>query len=214
MKISKRLQKIAEMVKYPTVADIGTDHGHLPIYLAQRGSADKLLATDANAGPLGRARRNIAEAGLSHRVQTRLCDGLDGVNPAEYAACVISGMGGGLIINILRQNLPRAQNFRQLLLSPQRDVACVRRFLHQCGFRIDDEEMLEEKGVFYNILDASPGNEAPYDEKGYVFGDVLLRKRPDALKIFVKSELEKARKIERRDFQEYLQLCEEALRCL
>ena len=214
MKPSKRLQKIAEMVKYPTMIDVGTDHGHLPIHMVQNGLASKVLATDVNFAPLERAKHNVAEAGLSSFVDTFLCDGLDGISSTEYEACVISGMGGGLIIDILRQNLLCAQGFKQLVLSPQRDVADVRLFLHQNGFCIDDEEMLEDKGKFYNILDASIGNEALYDEKGYIFGEILLRKKPDALKKFIEMEIAKISKINRSELERYLQLCEEVLKCL
>ena len=203
------------MVKYDTVADIGTDHGHLPIYLVQSGLAAKMLATDVNPGPLASAMRNIVDCGpIMGEISTRLCDGLDGINPADYAVCVISGMGGRLIIDILRQNLDYAQSFKQLVLSPQRDTGDVRLFLHQNGFRINDEEMIEEKGKFYNILDASPGYEVSYDEKGYIFGEVLLRKKPEVLKKFVEAETEKIRKIGRDEYGRLLQLHEEVLEWL
>ena len=211
MKISKRLQKIAEMVKYPFVADIGTDHAHLPVYMLRNGLAIRALATDVNPGPLERAKENIADSWLSDFIEARLCDGLDGVNPDHWETCIISGMGGGLIIDILRKNLTTAQGFKQLLLSPQRDVRDVRVFLHQNGFRIDDEVLLDEKGKFYNILDVSPCNEVSYDEKGYVFGEILLRKKCEVLKKFVSLEIEKIKKIGRSELEEHLQLHEEVL---
>ena len=203
------------MVKYPTVVDIGTDHAKLPIYLVGHGLATKVLVTDVNPGPLAGAKRNIVDCGpIMGEISWCLCDGLDGVNPAEYEVCVISGMGGGLITRILRQNIAVARGFKQLLLSPQRHVGDVRRFLHQNGFCINDEEMLEENGKFYNILDVSAGHEGPYDAKGYAFGQVLLHKKPDVLKKFVEIEAEKVRKIGRSELKEYLQLCEEVLECL
>jgi len=211
MKISMRLQKIAEMVKYPTVVDIGTDHGHLPIYLIQSGIATRVLATDVNPGPLMTAERNITNAGLSGHIATRLCDGLDGVNPAVYAACVISGMGGGLIVDIICQNMEITLDLKQLVLSPQRDVPDLRLFLQQGGFRIDDEDMLEEKGKIYNILDVSPGYEPPYDERGLLFGRILLEKRHDVLKKHVEIEIGKIKKIGRKERERYLQLHEEVL---
>jgi tRNA (adenine22-N1)-methyltransferase len=201
------------MVKYSTVADIGTDHGHLPVFMVQNGMVHKVLATDVNPGPLACARRNIAAEGLEDFVLTSLCDGLDGVNPAEYAACVISGMGGRLTIDILQRNMDCARSFKQLVLSPQRDVSDVRLFLHQRGFRIDDEEILEEKGKFYNILDVSFGFQTPYDEKGYIFGEILLRKRSETFKRFVEKEISKISKINRSEQERYLQLCEEVLAC-
>ena len=214
IKISKRLLKVAEMVRYSAVVDVGTDHGLLPIYMARQGMISRALATDVNSGPLARAAENIAAAGLGGHVETQLCDGLDGVNSLEYETCIITGMGGNLIINILQRNLEIAHGFKQIIASPQRDVADVRGFLHQNGFCINDEELIEEKGKFYNILDISSGNEASYDGKGYVFGKILLEKRSDVMKEFVKLEIEKVRKIGRSKLDGYLQLCLEAMECL
>ncbi|MCL2573761.1 MAG: class I SAM-dependent methyltransferase [Defluviitaleaceae bacterium] len=213
-KISKRLHKIAGMVKCRTMADIGTDHGHLPIYLIQSGLADAALATDINTKPLERAERNIDTAGLSDQIKTLLCDGLDGVDSAKYAACVISGMGGGLIINILQRNIETSRSFEQLLLSPQRDVGDVRRFLHYNGFKINDELMLKEKGKYYNILDISVGTQDVYDEKGYVFGDILIRKKCEILREYMKIEIAKVNRIGREEQKKYLWVCMEVLDCL
>ncbi|MCL2376568.1 MAG: class I SAM-dependent methyltransferase [Defluviitaleaceae bacterium] len=214
MKISKRLQKIAEMVKYPAMVDIGTDHGLLPIYMARQGMVGCALATDVNPGPLERAMENIAAAGLAGCVKVQLCDGLEGVCPQKYETCVIAGMGGGLIIDILQRNLEAAHGFKQIIASPQRDVADVRRFLHQSGFCINDEDIIEEKGKFYNILDISSGIEEAYDEKGYVFGKILLQKKSDTMKRYVGAEVEKVRKIGRGELEGYLQLCLEVMGCL
>jgi len=214
MKISKRLLKVAEMVKYTTMVDIGTDHGLLPIYMVRQGMVRRALATDVNPGPLARATENIAAMDLTDYIKTQLCDGLDGVNALEYETCVITGMGGNLIIDILRRNLAAAHCFKQIVVSPQRDVADVRRFLHQNGFCISDEELIEEKGKFYNILDISSGNEVAYDEKGYVFGKILLEKKSETMKKFVGVEIEKIRKIGRNELDGYLELCLEAMECL
>ena len=222
MKISKRLQKIALMVKFPTLADIGTDHAHLPVYLVRSGKLHKALATDINPAPLARALDNIAAAGLSDYIKTRLCDGLDGVNPQEYETCVISGMGGGLIIDILRQNLGLAHDFKQIILSPQRDVADVRIFLHQNGFCVKDEDIIEEKDKFYNVLDIAAGSEVAYDEKGYIFGEKLLEKNSEVFKKFIAAEIKKTKNIIRgltnqstrkNELERYLQLCLEVTEC-
>jgi len=214
IRISHRLQAIAGMVKYPSMVDIGTDHGLLPIYMAQQGLISCALATDLNFGPLERARKNIIAAKLTNCIKTQLCNGLDDVNSLEYETCVIAGMGGGLIIDILQQNMVAAHRFKQILLSPQRDVADVRRFLHQNRFCIDNEELIEEKGKFYNIMDVSSGSEAPYDEKGYVFGKILLQKESEVFRNFVNAEVDKVKKIKRDEVEKYLQLCLEVIKCL
>ena len=223
MTISSRLKLIAEMVKTPTVADIGTDHGHLPIYLVKSGKVIRALAADINPGPLDGAKKNISHWELEDFVETRLCDGLCGINPEEYTTCVIAGMGGLLIMDILRKNLPQAQGFKQLLLSPQRDVRALRVFLHKNNFRITDEELIAEHGKYYNILDAAKGHEPAYDEKGYMFGRKLIEKRSPALKQMVAAEIFKTNSIltglnghnvRKAELELYLQHCKEVLACL
>ena len=43
------------------VADIGTDHGYIPIYLCKEGKIERALAVDVKEGPLERAREHIAD---------------------------------------------------------------------------------------------------------------------------------------------------------
>ena len=211
MKISQRLHKIAEMVKYPTVVDVGTDHALLPIYLVQNGLAERVLATDVAEGPLARARENIAAHGLADAVETRLCNGLDGVG-AGFQTCIIAGMGGNLIIEILRHEA--AHSFAQLLLSPQRNAPDLRRFLHISGYTIAREAMVEENGKFYNILDCAVGDDDDYSEIDYLFG----KQSSPVFARFIEAETAKTKAIisglndgnpRKIELEKYLQCCEE-----
>ena len=77
MKLSKRLGMIASFVPGSSrVADIGTDHGYIPIHLVQEGIAKSAIAMDVRKGPLLRAQTHIKEAGLTDLVEVRLSDGL------------------------------------------------------------------------------------------------------------------------------------------
>ena len=59
IKLSDRLQVIADRVeKNKTMADIGTDHGFLPIYLIQSGKCRKVIATDISMLSLSKAIEN------------------------------------------------------------------------------------------------------------------------------------------------------------
>ena len=121
MKLSKRLETVASFVpKGSNIADIGTDHGYVPIYLVREGQAEHAVAMDVRKGPLERARAHVAEAGLGSRIDVRLSDGLAGLKPGEADCVVIAGMGGELIIHILEEGVcgtpsdtgsfPRSQN--------------------------------------------------------------------------------------------------------
>ena len=217
MKVSARLKKIAYMVKYPMLFDVGSDHALLPIFAIKQGLATSAVATDINPGPLARAEQNIELFGLGNAIKTRLTSGLDGLTGTKNSTCIIAGMGGILVNGIIKQNLQTALAFGQIIIQPQRDVPDVRRFILSNGFKIDDEEMVEERGKFYNILDCSPGAGRPYDEISYLFGKHLIEKRPTVFIKFVQTQQQKTRRIisalDRRsprgaELEKYLQFCE------
>ena len=221
-KLSQRLQKIASMVKYLSMADIGTDHAHLPIYLLRQGRIEKALASDIAPGPLQRGRENAASSGFTHSIEFALAAGLKGVKIATYETCIIAGMGGENIKNILQEDLAIAKSFKQLILSPQRDVPALRRFLHENGFAILEEAMVFEGGKFYNIIDCKPSLQSSYNEKGYIFGQLLIEQKDPILGKFIRAEIDKITnlplenlpKARREEMEEYLKLCREVLGCL
>ena len=143
-----------------TAADIGTDHGFLPIALVRRGKAGSAIASDLRKGPLAAARAHIEEAGLSGRIETRLGSGLSTVRPGEADVIVIAGMGGMLMRDILLNGQETAQSASSWVLSPHTDRDAVRRTVYELGFRIEDEDMAEEDGKYYPVLRCVPGGDA------------------------------------------------------
>ena len=102
--ISKRLLCCASMVQSGArVADIGTDHGYLGIYLLQTGAARHVIACDLRKDPLENARRNAKLFGVDGKMELRLSDGLEKILPDEVDTVVMAGMGGDLIQKILSQ---------------------------------------------------------------------------------------------------------------
>ena len=103
VKISNRLTTAAALVTQGyTLADVGTDHGYIPIYLLQQKKIPSAIAMDINEGPLERAKEHIALYGLQAYIQTRLSDGVAALKPGEVEAVLIAGMGGGLVMHILK----------------------------------------------------------------------------------------------------------------
>ena len=157
--LSKRLQAIAGMVPTGSVpADIGTDHGYIPIFLVQKGTVSHALAMDVRPGPLNRAREHIESCGLSERINVRLSDGLDHLDPGEADTLIIAGMGGALIERILslgKEN-GKLEGIRCIILGAQSELPRVRSWILANGFSFDDEEMVEEDGKYYPIIRAVP----------------------------------------------------------
>ena len=111
MELSIRLEAIAACVKPGlAIADIGTDHGYLPIELIRRGISPKALACDVRRGPLERAQQHIKDADLAEQVETRLSNGFEMILPGEVNGCVIAGMGGMLVRDILEAESKREKN--------------------------------------------------------------------------------------------------------
>jgi len=169
--ISNRLQKICELAGTgETVADIGTDHGFVPIRLIETGAFRKAIASDIGEGPLQRAKEHIAERGLAGRIDTRLGSGLCRIRPGEADTLVIAGMGGRLILDILGADLATALAAKQMILSPQSDYRDFRDGIHQMGFRILSETWLTEEGKDYVIFRILPGQDRCYSEAELSFG--------------------------------------------
>lgn len=153
MKLSKRLETIASFVpKGSKIADIGTDHGYIPIYLVENGAAVRALAMDVREGPLARAREHVEEHGLSDRIETRLSDGMEKLRSGEADTVIIAGMGGELVIHILEEGRRLWPEVRSFVLSPHSELHKVRRYLRENGFAAEDETMVKDEGKFYTVM--------------------------------------------------------------
>jgi len=155
LKLSKRLSALADWVPHGArFADIGTDHALLPVYLAKMGRISSAVAGDINEGPVGAARRQVAEAGLQGIISVRLGDGMAVLSPGEADTVAIAGMGGSLMVRILDQAGERLNGVETLVLSPHVAEDAVRKWLAEHGFVLKDELLLEEDGVIYTLMKA------------------------------------------------------------
>ena len=188
MDISKRLEAVAGLVSHEVIADIGTDHGYVPIYLFLKGKIRKAYACDVRKGPLETCRSNIALYGAEDVIETRLGSGLIPLKPYEAETAVMAGMGGMLIVHILQDSPDVAASLKELILSPQRDFAEVRRYVHEIGFLIAEEHMLKEDGKPYVILRCIRGEERYEKEIEYLYGKKLLEKKEPLLKELLLAE--------------------------
>ena len=193
MKLSKRLQTIADFVKKDAVvADIGTDHAHIPIYLIENNIIDKAYACDINKGPLEKAKENIANFGVSKNIVLRLSNGLDKMSNKEVDTIIIAGMGGELIIDILNRGKIFFDKKNTFILSPHTKVDEVRDYLIRNGFKIIKEDMCIDEGKFYTVMEVRyTGNTVMYLEAELLYGKYLIENKHQVLLRFLKKEEEK-----------------------
>ncbi len=176
IKLSERLAAVASLVGKGTVADIGTDHAQLPIWLVQNGHP-RALASDINEGPCQRARVNIYEWGLHGKIKVRCCAGLDGIEEFSPDNIVIAGMGGEMITSILEASGYPQKSRCRLVLAPQSMQDVLRRYLCENGFSILDETVVFDGGKYYQILSAQyTGNITSLADFEYKLGALNLER--------------------------------------
>lgn len=184
MNLSARLKKIINFLYLPTtVADIGTDHAYIPIYLAQFSECSIIIASDCNRQPYQAAVEHVQAAGVAGEVDLRLGEGLSVLEQGEVAAVIIAGMGGTTIKNILTANYELAQNLEQLVLQPMAGAGSLRKWLIDNKFKISDEALVKEdkKEKIYQVLNVEPGSMECEDDFLLEIGPKLVANNDELL---------------------------------
>jgi len=171
IKLSPRLEAIAGCVTGAgSMADIGTDHGYLPVYLVENALVSRAIASDTNAQPLKKATNIISQQQLEKQIETRLGSGLSVLKPGEVEAVVMAGMGGLLICDLLEAQSDVARETQKLVLQPMNNQAVLRKYLEVAGFRIIREELAQEENRVYQVIIAEPGKMVFTNDLEYQLG--------------------------------------------
>lgn len=193
------MQQVAAMVEpCSVVADVGCDHGYVSIYLVEQKIVSQAIAMDVRKGPLSKAKEHVAKKQLQERIQCRLSDGLNQLEPGEADTIIIAGMGGPLMIDILKRGCSKGMGMETLVLQPQSEVPKVRYYLHSIDYEIVKEAMLQEDGKFYTVIKAKPqmedsGKHPKNQREGwtvveYQYGKDLLTHRSPVLHQYLMQE--------------------------
>lgn len=185
--LSKRLSMVADMVPpCDTLADVGTDHAYLPVWLLQQGRARYVLASDIHSGPLQKARESVEAYALENCMELFLADGLRFPGAERAEVITICGMGGETMISILEAAPWIAEN-RRLILQPQSKLQELERWLQAHQFTIEDAKLCLDCGKLYLALSIACGGDWASSEQ-------LLQRRNDPLFLdYIRQELRKAR---------------------
>ncbi|QGP92566.1 tRNA (adenine(22)-N(1))-methyltransferase [Neomoorella glycerini] len=186
-----RLRAVAGMVPPGSrVADIGTDHAYLPLYLAGSDRCPLVIAVEAAPGPYQRALAAVAAAGLKGRVEVRLGDGLAPLQPGEVDTVTMAGLGALTQQRILAARPGVRQGLKRLVLQPQGEAGPLRRYLAATGWYLYNEELVYESGRYYIILAACQGASPSYSDLEWRIGPLLLQRRHPLLRDYLLHKME------------------------
>lgn len=188
--LNNRLLSIANMIpRGHVVADIGTDHAYLPIYLIQESISPRVIATEIRQGPYKRALINVRKAGLQDFIEVRCGPGLKVLYPGEAGTAVIAGMGGETIAGIIRESRPVADSLNLMVLQPMRNLANLRKNLFAMGFKIIDEDVAIEDSRYYVIMAVCRQPPGPFDDVDIAVGPVIRQKKTSGALAYVEHKI-------------------------
>lgn len=192
LKLSDRLLAIANLVdKSNTIADIGTDHGYIPVYLLNKNIIQYAIAADINKGPLDNAKKEVRLNKLEDKIDLRLGSGLTVLEEGEVDEAIIAGMGGVLISEILETSKKVAKSFKKIILQPMQASDELRRYLCENGYEIIDEILVREDFRLYEIIVVKYTGkiEELEDEIFYEVGKKLIDKKDPLVCEFIDKKI-------------------------
>ena len=198
MELSKRLTWIiSKMDECDVIMDVGTDHGYIPIELIRRNIANKVIASDINKEPLKKAKINISLEGLSNKINLRLGGGLEPLNNNEVQGILIAGMGGNLIRDILKNDISKVKNIDYLILQPAQNPEVLREYLYTGNYEVIEEDICLDEGKYYELFKVKykENNSSKLEDIFYEVSPILLNKKSEVFKEYLKEKIEKYKKV-------------------
>jgi tRNA (adenine22-N1)-methyltransferase len=178
--LNNRLSLIVDKVTPCSVAaDIGCDHAYVAIHLYHKGLVETIYASDIKPGPIKTAKKNIEKYQCQKYIKTVLADGLDGVINKGVETYIIAGMGGEMIVEILRQHRDKFSDDNIFILQPMSSIEDLRKYLYHHQFMITDEQLCMDGNKLYHVMVVRLGNSKSADDVHYYIGErLVLRKDP------------------------------------
>ena len=177
--LSMRLERVAANVPAGArLADIGSDHGYLPVALMRRGAIAAAVAGEVAATPFHAAERTVRDNALEQHISVRLADGLAAIEPADAITAIsLCGMGGETIRDILDSGRAHLSGQERLILQPNGGEQPLRQWLMDNGYRIVREEVLRENRFYYEIIVAERAEPLVYTAQQLYFGPLQMQAR-------------------------------------
>ncbi|WP_339020394.1 class I SAM-dependent methyltransferase [Spiroplasma endosymbiont of Atherix ibis] len=192
--LTPRLFSLASLItEGEVVADIGTDHAYLSIYLAKDGKAKKIYATDVALGPLKVAKNNLTSFGVADKVETILADGIEWtiLNKIKLDSCIIAGMGSASILDILKKD---NENIYSYIIASNTNLEPIRKWTKDKKYFVEKELIVEDNKIIYEIIKINKfAGTKIKNKKDILFGPLLIKDKKN--KVFLQKWLEEEQKL-------------------
>lgn len=198
MELSERLNFIIKNIENTSVlADIGTDHGYIPVHALKNGICSKAIAVDINKEPLDKARLNAILEGMGEELEFRLGDGLKALEKDEVEVTVIAGMGGNLIRDILEAQIEKVNSMKYLILQPAQNPEVLREYLYTNNYEIINEDLCLDDNIYYELFKVrrKEGEATNLDPIYYEVSPKLLMQKHPLMKEYLISKVENYKRI-------------------
>lgn len=199
MELSKRLNSIVKHIeKTDVLADIGTDHGYIPIYSIENEICSKAIAIDINKDPLDKARLNAIIEGVDDQIDFRLADGIKGLEKEEANVVVIAGMGGNLIRDILEESIDTVEKMDYLVLQPAQNPEILREYLYTNDYEVIKEDLCYDEEIYYEVFKVKrkAGESTILDSLYYEISPRLLMEKHPLMKDYLEEKINNYKRIE------------------
>lgn len=189
--LSKRLDKIASYVdKGSFIADIGSDHCLLPIFLLSKGVISKAQAVDNKPGPYERMTKAIENSGYKGQISPSLSNGIENLDP-DANVLILAGMGGFLISDILKAHPENLKNINTIIVDAHTDISAVYETLSSLSFELKDSCFLIDKEKPYDVMKWERVEEpVSYSYMEMKYGAFNIKHPNDELKAYYRHYLE------------------------
>lgn len=195
---SKRIEFIvSNLEKVTTLADIGTDHGYVPLLALRNELCEKAIACDINKEPLAKGKLNAILEGIDDKIEFRLGNGFEPLKINEVEEVVIAGMGGNLIRDIIQKDLNKVASCNYLVLIPAQNPEVLREYLYKNDFEVIKEDLCFDEGIYYELFKVrkSEGQATELDSIYYEISPMLLRSKHPLMKEYIDYKIDEYNRI-------------------
>lgn len=193
MRLPPRLAQIAAIVPAgKVIADIGTDHALLPLYLVEQKITPRAIAVEAKPKPYRLAEINISRSSSGHRVELRLGNGFYALKEEDgVEVAILAGLGDDTIRNIILQEAKGKESIRDFILQPMTRTEAMRCWLAENGYRLTAESLVLDRGRIYEIMTVQRGKEQNKNHPYFPFGLLLIEQKEPLMQELITDKIRK-----------------------